>query len=177
MELLGRAEKTRRPIVIQCHMPVSSGRENRACSPLVLMIWPVPTETGFDFLHPLHSFPQQIRSFPGHCPTSVLRSPRNSPVSLGFQRRNRNRGSGADDPTDGLALSLIHCRKKHGAPTSCPLERSSGDGRAVRAAVGGRFRDSLATPWLWPASEPWHLRRVLAWRLVWLEGLGWGPSG
>jgi hypothetical protein len=46
-----------------------------------------------------------------------------SPVSLGFQPRNRNRGSGADDPTDGLALSLIHCRKKHGAPTSCPLER------------------------------------------------------
>ena len=39
-----------------------------------------------------------------------------SPVSLGFQRRNRNRGSGAHDSTDGLALYLIHCRKKHGAP-------------------------------------------------------------
>ena len=34
-----------------------------------------------------------------------------SPVSLGFQPRNRNRGSGADDSTDGLALSLIPCRK------------------------------------------------------------------
>ena len=41
-----------------------------------------------------------------------------SPVSLAFQSRNRNRGSGVDDPTDGLALSLIHGRKKHGAPTS-----------------------------------------------------------
>ena len=30
-----------------------------------------------------------------------------SPVSLGFPSRNRNRGSGADHPTDGLALSLI----------------------------------------------------------------------
>jgi hypothetical protein len=45
------------------------------------------------------------------------------PVSRGFQARNRNRGSGANDPTDGLALFQISCRKKHGAPTSCPLER------------------------------------------------------
>ena len=45
------------------------------------------------------------------------------PVSLGFQPRNLNRGSGANDPTDGLALFQISCRKKHGAPTSCPLER------------------------------------------------------
>ena len=146
MELLGRAEKTRRPIVIQCHMPVSSGRENRACSPLVLMIWPVPTETGFDFLHPLHSFPQQIRSFPGHCPTSVLRSPRNSPVSLGFQPRNRNGGSGAGDPTDGLALSLILCRKN-----MVPLLLVRWRGQVATAELYGRRWEAVSEiPWLHP---------------------------
>ena len=30
------------------------------------------------------------------------------------------------------------------------------------AAVGACFLDSLATPWLWPPSEPWCLRRALA---------------
>ena len=27
---------------------------------------------------------------------------------------------------------------------------------------GGHFLDSLASPWLWPPSEPWCLRRILA---------------
>ena len=94
-----------------------------------------------------------------------------SPVSLGFHSRNRNRGSGADDSTDGLALSLIHCRKKHGAPR---LDRSRGE-VATAEIFGprweGRFRDSLATPWLWPPSEPWCLRRALAHGPVLLDGL------
>jgi hypothetical protein len=57
------------------------------------------------------------------------------PVFLGFQPRNRNRGSGAGDPTDGLALSLIHCRKN-----MVPHALTGG----VRG--GGCFLDSLASP-------------------------------
>ena len=43
-------------------------------------------------------------------------------------------------------------------------------GRGVRG--GGYFLDSLASPWLWPPSEPRCLRRVLAYGPVWLDGLG-----
>ena len=45
------------------------------------------------------------------------------------------------------------------------------------AAVGACFLDSLATPWLWPPSEPWCHRRILAHGPVWLDGLGSGSSG
>ena len=41
----------------------------------------------------------------------------------------------------------------------------------------GAFLDSLATPWLWPPSEPWCLRRVLAHGPVSLDGLECRPSG
>ena len=58
-----------------------------------------------------------------------------SPVSLGFQPRNRNRGSGADHPTDGLALFEISCRKK----TWCPHALIGGGVRG-----GGCFPDSSA---------------------------------
>ena len=45
-----------------------------------------------------------------------------SPVFQGIHSRNRNRGSGTDDPTDGLVLSLISPPEKHGAPASCLLK-------------------------------------------------------
>ena len=56
-------------------------------------------------------FLSKFAVFPGTVIRVSYEAARISPVSLGFQRRNRNRGSGVDDPTDGLALSLILCRK------------------------------------------------------------------
>ena len=52
VELLGGAEKIRRPIVIQCHTPAPSGRQNRAFLRLFSMIWPVPTKTRVRFPSP-----------------------------------------------------------------------------------------------------------------------------
>lgn len=42
VELLGGAERFRRPIVIQCHTPAPSGRQNRVFLRLFSMNWPVP---------------------------------------------------------------------------------------------------------------------------------------
>ena len=104
-------------------------------------------------------------------------APRISPVSWGFQPRNRNQGSGAGDRSGGLALSLIPCRKN-----IVPLRLVRWRGKVATAelygaAVGACFLDSLAPPWLWPPSELRCFRCVWAQGLVWLDGLGCRPSG
>ena len=69
-----------------------------------------------------------------------------SPVSLGFHSRNRNRGSGADDSTDGLALSLILCRKN-----MVPLLLVRWRGQVATAELYGRRWEAVSEiPWLHP---------------------------
>ena len=84
-------------------------------------------------------FLSKFAVFPGTVIRVSYEAPRISPVSLGFQPRNRNRGSGADDSTDGLALSLIP-RWKIMVPHAL-IERGGVWG-------GGCFPDSFDLPWL-----------------------------
>ena len=73
VELLGGAEKIRRPIVIQCHTPAPGGRQNRAFLRLFSMIWPVPTKTKVRFPSPAPTvspaFSQFSRSLSYECHT------------------------------------------------------------------------------------------------------------
>ena len=62
-----------------------------------------------------------------------------SPVSLGFQPRNRNRGSGADDQTDGLALPLILRWK-----TMVPLLLVRWRGQVATAELYGRRWEAIS---------------------------------
>jgi len=94
----GGAVKMRRPIVIQCHTdgPLEADK-SRILRPFS-MILAVPTETRVRFPSPA---PILLLSKFAVFQATVLRvsyeAARNSPVSLGFQPRNRNRGSGASD--------------------------------------------------------------------------------
>ena len=63
VELLGDAEKIRRPIVIQCHTPAPSGRQNRAFLRLFSMNWPVHTKTMVRFPSPAPLFSSAISQF------------------------------------------------------------------------------------------------------------------
>ena len=71
-----------------------------------------------------------------------------SPVFRGFHSRNRNRGSGADASTDGLALSLNPPPEKHGAPASCPLEGCGVDAvsQIPRLLRDGDANSAVASP-------------------------------
>jgi len=63
VELLGGAEKIRRPIVIQCHTPAPGGRQNRAFLRLFSMIWPVPTKTRVRFPSPAPTISSAFSQF------------------------------------------------------------------------------------------------------------------
>ena len=73
-----------------------------------------------------------------------------NPVSLGFHSRNRNRGSGVDNSTDGLALPLI-LRWKTMVPPHLV-----------------RWRGEVATAELYGAAVGAMCRRVSTPRMKWL---------
>ena len=63
-------------------------------------------------------FLSKFAVFPGTVIRVSYEAARISPVFQGFHSRNRNRGSGAGDPADGLVLSLISPPEKQGGPAS-----------------------------------------------------------
>ena len=106
--LMGALKKLHRSIVIQCHTPAHQWpTKSRVFAPVVDdLACSYKNEGSIPFTRST-LFLSKFAVFPGTVIRVSYEAPRISPVFRGFPSRNRNRGSGADGPTDGLALPLI----------------------------------------------------------------------
>ncbi len=100
MEFYGRAEKMRRPIVKQCHTDgLLLADKSRVFAPVFDdLACSYKNEGSILFTRSILLL-SKVAVFPATVIRVSYEAARISPVSLGFQPRNRNRGSGVDDPS------------------------------------------------------------------------------